>query len=215
VAKKFFKIVGKRDDLTIDHDSLSKYILLMYDPNSPLIEIIDDYWNRKYEALELSGFKQRSGKFESKVENFVMGKNNEVNDIIIEWLIYVAKPKWTHLVFLCESLIRYTRQAEDGLNEDKIKPQDVESVNKIMDKMAIVVQEWLFKGDETKEFLERLYYKTHRDLLKIRPEYYAKRLASGDNLEVDNPYGNYKVGKLKFAGSKIPQDKKNVFGRKK
>ena len=205
VAKKFFKLVGEPPE-SIDRDDLARYILLMYDPNSPLVELVDDYWSRKFDALELAGFKQRNGKFEPKVESFVLGKSNEVNDIVIDWLIYIAKPKWTHLVFLCESLIRYTRQAEDGINENKIAPADVKAVNEIMDKMAKVVHEWLFKGDETKEFLERLYYKTHRELLKVHPEDYAKKLASGDNLDGDSPYGKYKVEKLKFAGSKIPEE---------
>src|ERR1035437_1003230 len=137
VAKKFFKII-KMPEIEVDKDSLAKYILLMYDPNSPLIEIIDDYWNRKFEALELSGFKQKNGKFDKKVEDFVLGKSNEVNDIILDWLIYIAKPKCTHLIYLCEGLLRFTRQAEDGLNESKIAPNDVKAVNEIMDKMAKV-----------------------------------------------------------------------------
>lgn len=208
VKKKFYKITGEVET-DIDQTALAKYILLMYDPNSPLIELIDDYWSRKYEALELSGFKIKGGKFEPKIEEIALGKNNTVNDLIISWLIYVAKPNFTHMIFLCEALIRYTRQSEDGINDEKITPTDVKAVSEIMDKMTKVIKEWTFanKDNETKDFLERLYYKTHQELLKIRPEHYASRLTNGETLDEDCPYGNYKVDKLKFAGAKIPADK--------
>lgn len=213
VKKKFYAITGECS-AEVDLTSLAKYILLMYDPNSPLIELIDDYWSRKYESLELSGFKIKGGKFDPKIEEIVLGKNNLVNDTIISWLIYIAKPQWTHIIFLCESLIRYTRQAEDGINDEKIKPQDVKAVSDIMDKMAEVVKAWTFsnKDNETRDFLERLYYKTHQELLKIRPEHYASRLTGGETLDEDCPYGDYKVEKLKFAGTK---PKEEVIVKKK
>jgi hypothetical protein len=217
VSEKFFKAVGKRE-IDINHDALVKYILLMYDPHSPLIELIDGYWSRKYEALELSGFKSKEGKFEKKVEDMVLGKNDSVNDLIIDWLIYLSKPQWTHMVYLCEALLRYTRQTMDVTfdaktelyTQEKVKSTDIKAVSELMDKMAEVVKKWTTDGDETKEFMERLYYKTHKELLKIRPEQYAERLSTGDTLDSDNPYGNYKVEKLKFAGSKVPEIKKEA-----
>lgn len=205
VKKKFYQITGEAK-VEVDASCLAKYILLMYDPNSPLIELVDDYWSRKYEALELSGFKSKNGKFDAKVEDFVLGKNENVSDLIISWLIYVSKPKWSHYIYLNESLLRYTRQTQSFEEKDKMKPGDIEAVSKIMRELTIVGRDFM-GGDETKEFLERLYYKTYQELLKIRPEHYASRLTGGETLDEDCPYGNYKVEKLKFAGAKILSEK--------
>ena len=71
------------------------------------------------------------------------------------------------------------------------------------------MKDWLYAKndrDETTTFRERLYYRVSKELMKIRPEDYAKKISNGSRLDEDNPYGKYKVEKIKFVGSKIPDD---------
>lgn len=204
---KFFSLIGRKKtewELKIDLDKLVKYIVLMYDPKSPMIEMVDDYWSRKFEVFEIAGFRQKNGKFIDDAEDIALGRLWQVNELIMDFLIQVAKPKWLYILFLNESILKYTKQA----NADVIKKTDVDTMSSLFEKLDDAVRSWMqSNADETNAFMDKLYYKVHQELIKIRPEAYAKRIVAGDELEEDNPYGKkYKVKKPKFVGSKIPKD---------
>lgn len=205
--EKFFSLIGRKKDtfdVKIDIDKLVKYIVLMYDPRSPMIEMVDDYWSRKFEVFDMCGFRQKNGKFIDGAEDIALGRIEQVNDLIMDFLVQVAKPKWSYIIFLNESILKYTKQA----NNDVIKKGDVDTMSALFEKLDEAVRSWMqSNSDETNAFMDRLYYKIHQELVKIRPEAYAKRIIAGDELEDDNPYGKkYKVAKPKFKGSKIPKD---------
>lgn len=204
---RFFKLIDRKKenyDLGTDVDKIVVYIVLMYDPKSPMIEAIDGYWERKFEALDTAGFRQKNGKFVDDAENIAMGRMSDVNDLIIDYLVCIAKPQWSHIVFLNESLIKYTKQA----TTDKMAASDIKAVSDIYEKLGKAVRDWTSaNSDDTSAFLDRLYYKSAQELIRLRPEAYAKRIINGDELNEDSPYGSkYKVKKPKFAGSKIPKD---------
>ena len=206
-TEKFFSLIGRKKDtfdVKIDIDKLVKYIVLMYDPRTPMIEMTDDYWSRKFEVFDMCGFRQKNGKFIDGAEDIALGRIEQVNDLIMEFLVQVAKPKWSYIIFLNESILKYTKQA----NNDIIKKGDVDTMSALFEKLDEAVRSWMqSNSDETNAFMDRLYYKIHQELVKIRPEAYAKRIIAGDELEDDNPYGKkYKVNKPKFKGSKIPKD---------
>jgi len=204
---KFFKLIARKPSdyaIGVDLDKIVTYIVLMYDTNSPMIEIIDGYWERKFEALDTAGFRQKNGKFIDDAENIAMGRISEVNDLIIDFLVCIAKPQWSHIIFLNESLIKYTKQS----TTDVMKPADITAVSQIYEKLGTATRAWIAcNTDETSLFLDSLYYKVSQELIRIRPEAYAKRLIGGDELDDDNPYDKkYKVKKPRFKGTKIPKD---------
>ncbi len=52
-----------------------RYVALMFDPNSPLIEMTNDFWERKFESAETAGFPMdRNGKFDKKVDEMILGQ---------------------------------------------------------------------------------------------------------------------------------------------
>jgi len=206
-TEKLFKLIARKQSdyaIKIDMDKVVKYIVLMYDPSSPMIEMVDGYWERKFEVFDIAGFRQKNGKFIDDAEDIALGRIWQINDLIMDFLVQVAKPKWLYIIFLNESILKYTKQA----NSDVIKKADVDTMSALFEKLDDAVRSWMqSNADETNLFLSRLYYKIHQELVKIRPEAYAKRIIAGDELEDDNPYGKkYKVKKPKFVGSKIPKD---------
>jgi len=206
-TEKFFSLIGRKQSdyaIKIDLDKLVKYIVLMYDSKSPMIEMIDDYWSRKFEVFDMCGFRQKNGKFLDNAEDIALGHIEQVNDLIMDFLVQVAKPKWSYIIFLNESILKYTKQA----NDKAVNKSDVDTMTALFQKLDEAVRSWMqSNSDETNAFMDRLYYKIHKELVKIRPEAYAKRIISGDELEEDNPYGKkYKVKKPRFVGSKIPKD---------
>ena len=99
---KFFSLIGRKKtewELKLDLDKLVKYIVLMYDPKSPMIEMVDDYWSRKFEVFDIAGFRQKNGKFIDDAEDIALGRLWQVNDLIMDFLLQVSKPKWSYIIF--------------------------------------------------------------------------------------------------------------------
>lgn len=205
--------VSSRDFKPVKELPLLKYVALMYDPNSPIVRTIGDYWQRKLEAVEAAGFKiQDDGSLERSTEDWLIGKNDGVIDVIIDFLAYLKSPTWNLMVFMNEKLLRYTN---DALSNKRNEDTKVNEVYQIGTKLHELNTKFLGENieDETKKFLARLRYRVEEKRLGIRPEDYAKRLAKGDDLAEDSPYGpTYRVSKIKFKGNTIcePDTKKQT-----
>lgn len=184
---------------------LYRYILLMYDKESPIQKMHSlDYFERKYEACAYAGFKlhkQKDGsfKFSKEVDDFVMGRDASVVDMVVEFLGYQNNVHWNHLIFLYESMLEFTRDALGNKNRDAKTSKEYRA---LYDDFFRVSNEIAHTFDETEEFVSRFYANIERSRLAIRPEDYAKALAEGDEfLNQDSPYPiGYNVDKLRFLG---------------
>lgn len=194
--------VSSRHVKHMKKEHLYKYVVLMYDPQSPLVKSVSDYWNRKMEAVEAAGFKVKSDyTLEQSTEDFLIGKNDDALDVIIDFLAYIKSPTWDLIVFMHERLLRYTNDALSNRRSEDTKVDEVYKIgSKIQDLQTKFIGEQ--QKEETKAFIARLRYRVEEKRLGIRPEDYAKRLAKGDDLSEDSPYGTgYKVSKIKFIGT--------------
>lgn len=196
--------LSSREIKPVKEGPLYKYIVLMYDPNSPLVKTIGDYWQRKLEAVEAAGFKIKDdGSLEQATEDWLIGKNEGVIDAIIDFLAYLKSPTWNLMVFMQEKLLRYTN---DALSSRRNEDTKVNEVYQIGTKIQELNTKFLGESieEETKKFLVRLRYRVEEKRLGIRPEDYAKRLAQGDDLAEDSPYGpTYRVSRIKFKGNSV------------
>lgn len=191
-----------------------RYVLLMYDPNSPIQEMHSlDWFEKKYEACAYAGFelnKKRDGYlyFDKKVEQMVMGENDDINDIIIFFLAWSNNSKWDYLVFLRESMLGFTRDAIGKKNRDAKTSKEY---RQLYDDYKNTANELAHAYEEREEFVSRFYYQIEQSRLAIRPEDYAEAL-SGDKdpsevLRADSPYGvNYIADKIRFVGESVPED---------
>lgn len=179
-----------------------KYIVLMYDPKSPMVRDISDYWQRKLECTEAAGFKIKAdGSLEKDVERFLLGANEAINDIIIDYLAYMKSPTWDSLVFMYETLLRSTRESMSGRTSAKV--DDVYKISQHIQELTnkLIAEDKL--AEETDKFRKRLMYRVEEKRLGIRPEDFAERLAKGDDLMEGSPYGNYKPSRIKFHGDQV------------
>ncbi len=66
-------------------DRIIRYIVFMYDRNTPLLEI-DDYNKRKVHAIRLAGSRPNTeGYFAEWIQNMLIGRNSDVNAMIIRY----------------------------------------------------------------------------------------------------------------------------------
>jgi hypothetical protein len=185
-----------------------RYVLLMYDPKSPIQEMMSlDWWAKKFESIAYAGFELKNGRdghprFDEQVLEMALGKIQEINDIVILFIAWINNYRWNHRVFLHESILQYTKGALAG---DKESVKGISEVRALRSEINVLDKEMIRANEETEEFVSRFYYHIEQSRLAIRPEDYAKRLADGDDLSSDSPYGiNYRVNKITFAGDKIP-----------
>lgn len=185
-----------------------RYVLLMYDPKSPVRNMMAlDWFEQKYEACAYSGFELTKGRdgyfrFSDKVVDMILGKIDEVNDIIIAFLGWLHNSQWDYMVFLKESMLEFTR---DALGNKTTAYKSATDYKKLYDDFRKLSMEHSKEEHDTKEFVDRFYYQIEQSRLAISPEDYAKALNGGADLRGDNPYGvNYVVGKIKFVGDHIP-----------
>jgi len=187
-----------------------RYVLLMYDKDSPIQEMHSlDWYGKKFESVAYAGFelkKSRDGhyRFNDAVLEMVLGKNDDVTDIIISFLGFQNNHKWNHLVYLHESLMHYVKDALSGKEQES---RDRKEVRLVYDEIEKVSQDMGHVYEETEDFVDRFYYQIEASRLSIKPEDYARALADGVDLRGDNPYGvGYVVDKISFVGDELPDD---------
>jgi len=184
-----------------------RYILLMYDRNSPIQEMHSlDWYGKKFEAVAYAGFEFKKSKdgyfrFDQRVLDMVIGKNEEINDMVISFLGFQNNHKWNHIVYLQESLMHYVKDALSGQKTDK---KDRQEVRNVYDEIERISTDLGRVYEETEEFVNRFYYQIEQSRLSIKPEDYAGVFDESD-LRADSPYGvGYMVDKIKFVGDEVP-----------
>lgn len=187
-----------------------RYILLMYDKNSPIQEMTSlDWFGKKFEACAYAGYELQKSKdggyrFDEKVFDMVIGKIEEIADLIIAFLGFQNNHKWTRSVYLHETLMLYTKSAIMGKKQDASDRKEARLVYEEIEKVS---RDMGHVYEDTQEFASRFYYQIEQSRLAIKPEDYARLLNAGDTLRGDNPYGvDYMVDKISFVGDHLPED---------
>lgn len=90
----------------VENKTLIRYIVLFYDPKSPLLHKIQDHVERKKAAALIAGFKSDDIKFADEVNEILYCKNREANTMIIEYLRYLKNPEWAYLASAWESYFK-------------------------------------------------------------------------------------------------------------
>ena len=191
-------------DKVFTKSMIYRYILLVYDPESEIQKMQAlDFFGKKYEAVGYSGFKLGKGndghmRFDKRVDEMVFGKNNAINDLILDFLAWSNNSQWEYIVFLKEAMLGFTR---DALGRKITKHKSSQEYMKLYQDYRTASQDLGHTFDETEEFVSRFYFKIEASRLAIRPEDYSKAIANGDDFRADNPYQvNYVVDKIKFLG---------------
>ena len=195
----------------LNRAEMYRYIVLMYNDTSPVHLMTNIDWHaKKFEAAEAAGCELKEDKkgnkrFKAEVVDALIGKNEGVNDLIVDYVAWLNNTVWTELVFLQETAMRYVKESLGGVASDKA---NIAAVQTIFDRMGKLVKQLTVGEQDTDDIVRRIYYRVEESRLAIRPEEYAQRISEGDDLQEDNPYGGYKPDKIKFIGDKVPTKKR-------
>jgi len=156
-------------------DRIIKYIVFMYDRNTPLTEI-DDWNKRKIHAIRLAGSRpNKEGYFSGWVRNMLIGRNPEVNAMIIRYCRLQHPRIYGLLVAGNESY--YNLLLDITSNESEKKDKDLfmkaEKMNKKLDAMT---NELLNEAPdpELEKDLFRFIEEENIKHVRLTPEYMSK-----------------------------------------
>jgi len=193
-------------DSPISKIDICRYIVLMYDVNSPMLREVRMFYERKARCAEMLSFPSKKGEWDKDTEDIIMGLNPEFNFIVAAYIANLGLPQYTQLIAYLEIQKIKTIEIISGKISDRS--------DQILDRVTTIIGEItrkLFGSGETDEITiarKALYQRAAIDKSKIipRPEEIVKILEADGELPEDfNPYGEgYKVEKSTFIGDTDP-----------
>lgn len=176
-----------------------QYIILMYDKNNDEIRAEYPFYpQRKMEVARCVGLVE-GNKAPKGVEDILIGKNEEVNAMIVRYLTLFNDPDLLMLSAYYEIYINLNKAAYKG-EVDKNTIANLETVNRAIKDLT----NGLFGGKDETELRQELYKSIEEQSLGIRPEEIAEVLQSGkDPLKGFNPYqSEYLPENIRFLGDR-------------
>lgn len=182
---------------------LIQYIILMYDPESPMRREVGNYMQRKGACSDLVGFTKDKQKRPKNVDDMLIGTDKEVNKLIAAYLGHLAMPEYTQLIVLLEiqrtkALEAFSSDVSD--NTHKIMEAVTTSISKI-------TKDLFGSGeyDEIKMARQALYEQANLDK-PPRPEDVVDTITEDGKLPEDfSPYPDYEVEEPHFLDDEQPK----------
>ena len=176
------KEVEEPEPSYIDKDKLDRYCVYMYNFNSENRKKYQDYLERKRESAILAGF-EFNDTFDEDVEDMLLGKNDEANRIIIDYIISLGSPDMVRYVAFQQMLSAQVQRSMSETDEKAIKDLRL-NINNISDDLK-QIETNLFS--DTDQSLRKALYSSMVDKLRLRPEHVAKAI-SEKNLKIKDQY---------------------------
>lgn len=185
-----------------------RYVILMYDADSPLWREVRSLPLRKAVSMELAGFKRdRDGKFDRPIEHIMEGKNRDVNSMLLKYLTMQNNPKWSQR---CAYEHIYYMEIGRVMNGAYKTKEVIQALDQLTERIDSLTGELIGGKGEALPVLEVIYKEATKDL-DCSPEKVSQYVADSDNVPddwssyakwVDNELQAYKVDEIKFAGDK-------------
>jgi hypothetical protein len=153
-----------------------KYVILVYDiHNSPIRGKYTDLGERKFQAAKLAGFRlTANGRFKKEDENILYGKDDDVNRMIVRYIIIQNSPDIIAFSAYNELL---ATEMQQSLDAGSFSPQERrvirESIATLTEKLSVLYNN-IFSEEESNKLRMALYRTVEEDKISLRPEDIAK-----------------------------------------
>ena len=185
-------------------NSLLKYVILMYDVQSPMHKESKEYYQRKRECAKTSEFPVgKDGKWREDAQSILIGEDEWFNSLVVKYLALLALPEYTQLIVYLELLARRTKKIFDGEDDDKTHI----IISALTDKIKTLTNLIFGSGetDEIQQARRALYEQAEDERVRMRPEDIINLMNETGGLPSSWGYGDdYKVGGITFIGDKQP-----------
>ena len=160
----------------VNKNKVLSYIMLMYDPNTPLRTAITNITQRKLEAATLSNFnwEEEGVKFTYEYEQILSNNHEQSVIFILEFLRSFRNAKYSKLISLEEG---YYKSLENVFKADSNKA--IEQSKGYEDEIERVLNDLTYDDQKLRE---DLYIIVEQERLSLIPEKIAEQLLKGKDL---------------------------------
>jgi len=158
--------------LPLPRKKVLRYIIYVYDKNSPLAKM--DLFRAKIKGAELAGFKKEDNKFPEMVENMIVCNVPSINDMIVRYLTLSNDIKFQKYAILKDVYFRISRALLSGEKENIKSLTDTEKeISSTVENMTM--------GEPAEKLLIRLSKYYLEEKVELRPEEIAIKLRQQPN----------------------------------
>lgn len=169
-----YKVFKKNPGEALDNDKVMLFIFCMYDKSTPYRPKHIDILKRKIEIAHDIGFPvSDTGNFEDPVEDMLRGKNNVVNEKIVEFVRLQRSFKYSYLVAIESS---YYNVMIDVISGATKRIQELRSIQEELEDTMIQIL-----NEDDNPFIKDAVLKYIEDeRLELRPEDIALKLSKNE-----------------------------------
>jgi len=186
---------------------ICRYIILMYDVNSPMLREVRTYYERKARTAEMLQFPTAKGQWIPEVEEMLIGRNSKFNDLVATYISNLGLPQYMQLVAYQE----IQRQKMMEVFMGRISDKSDQILERVTAAISAITRQLFGSGEEDEITVARkaLYQRAQIDKSRLipKPEDIVKLVEADGELPEDfSPYGeDYKVEKSRFLGDTNPE----------
>lgn len=185
-------------------NDILRYLILVYDVQSPAQREVRDYYQRKRTCAQHVGFPMTpDGKWREDALAILIGTDEWFNSLMSRYLSLLALPEYTLLIAFLELLARRTKKIFDGLEDDKTHT----IINSLTEKIKELTNKIFGSGeiDEIQQARRALYEQAEDDRVRMRPEDIINLMNETGELPSSWGYGDdYEVEQIAFIGDTKP-----------
>lgn len=169
LLEHFPKLNQFKEFAAINHiplrNRIIRYIILMYDKESPFTRI-PNIITRKIECAKEAGFVVGfDGKFNEEAETLIRGGNTDANKMIIKYLRLHRSPSFSYLVTLNEAFyLNSLKIIEDTGDEKNVKL--ITQLHPLIERTAVDI----LNNDNNQILLESVYSEIEDSTIALSPE---------------------------------------------
>ena len=174
--------------LRLEKNRVLRYIILMYDKNSPFRKRFPDISRRKIEAAKYAGYKlEEGGLFPEHVEDMLMGRIENANKMLVAYVRLHRNIKFSYLVSMEESFYHLMEQVTGGDMKNLAQIRSIKE--EIEETLADILSE-----DNTPLIKESVLKYVEDRRLNLRPEDIARNNRKKQQADVGEVEESEEVG---------------------
>ena len=163
------------------YDEILRYIILVYDLNSPIMLSTKTHNECKVKSMLMSGFEaNESGEFNQEVRDaLLLGKDTGIAKMVVKYVYIFNNVDYAELM----GMIEFNSQTLAKIQNHKTDSSTMKNLKDTSARIRELTSN-IFGGKETREIEEQLYEQLSMSRISLRPERMVRQLASGKSEDV-------------------------------
>ena len=163
----------------LNKDKVIRYVIYMYDRNTPFRKKYPDILKRKLEAAKEAGFKiSDEGLFEDEVEVLLRGENSKVNNMVCAYTRIYKNFKYSFFVTMEEIFYSLMRTIIDG------ELKNIGELKKTQKELDETMND-LLNDDKNPFLIEKFLRYVEKQRLSLRPEDFARKFKTDGSIKTN------------------------------